>query len=105
MTIERYTPAHAAEWDAFVEASRNGTFLHRRGYMDYHAHRFADHSLMARDHAGRLLAVLPAHASGTVLASHNGLSYGGWLMAPRRVTAAVMLGKFGLLADHMRSDP
>ena len=89
MTIERYTPAHAAEWDAFVDASRNGTFLHRRGYMDYHAHRFADHSLMARDHAGRLLAVLPAHTSGTVLASHNGLSYGGWLMAPRRVTADV----------------
>lgn len=104
MTIERYNPGLAAEWDAFVEASRNGTFLHLRGYMDYHAHRFADHSLMARDHAGHLLAVLPAHTCGSTLASHNGLSYGGWLMAPRRVTAAVMLDIFGLLADHMRGE-
>ena len=106
MTIERYTPAAAAEWDAFVDASRNGTFLHRRAYMDYHASRFPDRSLMVRDASGRLLAVLPAHvdATGTVLASHNGLSYGGWLVAPRRVTAAVMLDIFGLLVARMRAE-
>ncbi len=104
MIIERYTPAMAAEWDAFVDISRNGTFLHRRGYMDYHAHRFADHSLVARDAAGgALLAVMPAHTAGTTLASHNGLSYGGWLMAPRHLQAAEMLELFRILLAHMRS--
>lgn len=91
MTIEPYSPAIAAEWDAAVLASRNGTFLHLRGYMDYHADRFADCSLVARDAHGRIVAVLPAHASGDTVASHRGLSYGGWLMTPR-ADAEAMLG-------------
>ena len=41
--VKRYTAGQQAEWDSFVDISRNGTFLHKRGYMDYHAHRFADH--------------------------------------------------------------
>ena len=52
-TIEPYTPAEASLWDATVETSRNGTFLLRRGYMDYHSHRFADRSLLVRECARR----------------------------------------------------
>lgn len=104
VTVGRYTPAMQPEWDAFVDASRNGTFLHRRAYMDYHSDRFADCSLMARDAEGHLLAVLPANAEGTVLASHRGLTYGGWLTAPRRVTAAVMLEIFDALTAFMRAE-
>ncbi|MDE6160856.1 MAG: GNAT family N-acetyltransferase, partial [Muribaculaceae bacterium] len=102
--IQRYTPALQQEWDEFAAASRNGTFLHRRAYMDYHADRFSDHSLMARDGSGRLLAVLPAHAEtdGT-LASHRGLTYGAWLMAPRHCTAATMIEIFEALAAYMRA--
>lgn len=104
IAIQRYTPAMQPEWDAFVDASRNGTFLHRRAYMDYHSDRFADCSLLARDAEGRLLAVLPANAEGTVLASHRGLTYGGWLTSPRRVTAAVMLEIFDALTAFMRAE-
>ena len=35
--MTRYTPALKAEWNAAVEASRNGTFLFRRDYLEYHA--------------------------------------------------------------------
>lgn len=44
--MTRYTPALKAEWDAAVEASRNGTFLFRRDYLEYHADRFPDCSYL-----------------------------------------------------------
>lgn len=90
MKIEQYTPALAAEWDETVEASRNGTFLHLRPYMDYHADRFTDCSLMARDDKNRIVAVLPANAEGDTVCSHRGLTFGGWLMTPQ-ATAEVMM--------------
>lgn len=78
--IVRYTPDKAAEWDAFVRQSKNATFLFYRGYMDYHADRFADYSLMFYN-KGRLCALLPANDGGNgTLWSHRGLTYGGLLM-------------------------
>lgn len=90
ITLERYNPDRACEWDALVEASRNGTFLHKRAYMDYHSDRFDDCSLMAFDSKGRLIAALPAHRAGKVLASHRGLTYGGWIMSNRADMEAMM---------------
>ncbi|MDO4232378.1 MAG: hypothetical protein Q4D19_09610 [Lautropia sp.] len=40
------TPDDKADWDAFVRRSRNGVFLFERSYMDYHADRFADASVI-----------------------------------------------------------
>ena len=34
-SVEQYSPALREQWDAFVRASRNGTFLFLRDYMDY----------------------------------------------------------------------
>lgn len=50
--------------------------------MDYHSDRFADHSLMAY-RKGKLAAILPANVEGDTLCSHQGLTYGGWLL-PRK---------------------
>lgn len=76
-----YRPELASLWNAFVARSRNGTFLFDRGYMDYHAERFEDASLIfAR--AGKWLALLPANRRGPVLESHGGLTYGGLVLAP-----------------------
>lgn len=77
--LEPYAPAHAPAWNAWVAGSRNGTFLFDRGFMDYHADRFEDASLMAYDGA-RLVAALPAHRDGERLVSHAGLSYGGFVL-------------------------
>ncbi|MDE6453899.1 MAG: GNAT family N-acetyltransferase [Muribaculaceae bacterium] len=106
MIIERYTPAMKPAWDAFAMESRNATFLHRRGYMDYHADRFRDHSLVARATAGgRIVALLPANAeSDGTLASHRGLTYGGWLTPPRHFSTETMLELFDALTDHMRAE-
>ncbi|MDY3554279.1 GNAT family N-acetyltransferase [Gemmata sp. JC717] len=101
MIVTRYTPDDAPAWDAFVRASRNGTFLLCRGYMDYHRDRFADHSLLVRDPEGALAAVLPAHAAGDRLVSHGGLSYGGFVIGPGMKTPA-MLGAFEAVAAYLR---
>ncbi len=33
-------------WDNFVKNSKNGVFFFLRDYMEYHADRFEDHSLI-----------------------------------------------------------
>lgn len=80
MNILRYTPDRQAEWDNFVRGSRNGTFLFERAYMDYHADRFADHSLLFYDDQQKLIAVLPANEADGALWSHQGLTYGGLVL-------------------------
>ena len=46
MKIVRYSPEMKGVWDDFVETSKNGTFLLKRDYMEYHADRFPDHSYL-----------------------------------------------------------
>lgn len=99
--IVRYTPDKAEEWDAFVRESKNATFLFYRGYMDYHADRFADYSLMFYE-KGRLCALLPANDDGCgTLWSHRGLTYGGLLMN-NAIKAAQTCQMMTALNDYLR---
>jgi Acetyltransferase (GNAT) domain len=82
MRVLPYAPDGAARWNDFVRTARNGAFVFDRNYMDYHADRFADASLMLED-GGRLVAVLPAHHADGVVRSHEGLTFGGFIMGPR----------------------
>ncbi len=90
ITISKYEASMAARWDDFVKASRNGTFLHMRGYMDYHSDRFTDCSLIA-ERDGRWCALLPACIDGDTLYSHRGLTYGSWLLPLKHFDATIML--------------
>lgn len=81
--VTKYQAGEAGTWDEFVRGSRNGTFLLERGFMDYHADRFVDHSLLVHDASGRLAALLPANLAGGELHSHGGLTYGGFIYGPR----------------------
>jgi Acetyltransferase (GNAT) domain len=100
--VERYTEVCAATWDAYVRASRNGTFLFERGYMDYHRDRFPDHSLVVRDAEGELVAILPAHAAGDMVGSHRGLSYGGLVVGHRTRTPG-FLEAFEAVLLHLQA--
>lgn len=89
-----YTPERKQAWDEFVLTSRNATFMHLRGYMDYHADRFRDSSRMVYKN-GRLLALLPANLTPDgILHSHQGLTYGGWLLPPAHLDGADLLEIF-----------
>jgi len=78
--IEKYTSSQNNLWDAFVLNAKNSHFMFRRAYMDYHADRFEDHSLMIYNEKGKLIALLPANLKESVLYSHQGLTFGGLLI-------------------------
>lgn len=88
----RYTAEKKEEWDELVGRSKNGTFLMKRGYMDYHADRFVDCSLMFY-RKGKLCAALPGNVNDGVFYSHKGLTYGGLVM-DERCTMTDVLGIF-----------
>lgn len=99
-----YDATHADEWNAFVADSKNGTFLLDRRYMDYHADRFTDCSLLFYK-KGKLLAVLPANwvcDEGTVC-SHGGLTYGGLILSSH-TTAVEALEMFSCATDYFRKE-
>ncbi len=50
--------------------------MFERGFMDYHADRFTDFSLMFYED-NKLVALLPASIHGDEIRSHGGLTYGG----------------------------
>ena len=92
IVARQYTAGQRSAWDRFVWASRNGTFLFLRDYMDYHADRFSDASLMFYKDDD-LVALLPADRVDDVLWSHRGLTYGGflfdgWMTTPRMLQVA-----------------
>ena len=91
----------ADEWNQFVSASKNGTFLFDRRFMDYHSDRFSDHSLMCY-REGRLYALLPANEKGDTLVSHGGLTYGG-LVTDSRCSAKGVLDTFTAINDYLRA--
>ncbi|WP_369944572.1 GNAT family N-acetyltransferase [Xanthomonas medicagonis] len=101
LSVRAYTPADAPAWDALVAESRNGNLLHRRGYMDYHAERFVDASLLV-ERDGALVAVFPANLDGTRVVSHAGLSYAG-LLSAHGLRATATLEAFERIAAHYRA--
>ncbi|MBO7119793.1 MAG: GNAT family N-acetyltransferase [Bacteroidaceae bacterium] len=105
MTIIPYSINRKETWDAFVEMSKNGTFLLKRNFMDYHSDRFFDCSLLI--YAGispdgefkekslttkDLVAIFPANWDKERLTvySHQGLTYGGLVVLPEVTQKEVM---------------
>lgn len=99
--IRKYTQEQAGEWNSFVAESKNGTFLFNRNYMDYHSSRFVDNSLLVYNN-DKLYTVLPANRVGDVLYSHQGLTYGGFIMSSS-VTASNMVRIFELLNEYLKN--
>jgi hypothetical protein len=100
--VRRYSSDDQAAWDAFAAASRSGYFLFQRRYMEYHADRFADQSLLAYDGA-RLAALLPANREGDTLVSHGGLTFGGFL-TDRSMSTRRMLELFSTVRAYLREE-
>lgn len=103
MHIQPYTPALKNEWDNFVSSAANATFLHLRDYMDYHADRFNDCSVMIRNGKGKLVALLPACFNDKTVYSHKGLTYGGLIVPRRHFPIPDTVEVFNLLANHFRA--
>ena len=101
--IVKYDGSMAGQWNEMVRNSRNGTFLHERGYMDYHSDRFTDCSLVAlRD--GKMCALLPANIDGDTLWSHRGLTYGAWIVPLKHFDTTVMVEVMDAAIAWMREN-
>lgn len=102
MKIQRYQPADEALWNGFLKETKNGTFLFHRQFMDYHADRFRDCSLLFYEN-GKLRALFPANwdEGARRVWSHQGLTYGGLLTAAD-VTTDEVLTMFQLLTTWCR---
>lgn len=103
MIVLRFNQQHTDLWNDFVATSKNATFLFDRRYMDYHADRFEDHSLMFFNSENKLRAIIPANISNKTWISHQGLTYGGLLMS-ERTTAEEVQEIFLAMNDYLRDN-
>ena len=76
--VELYKDSDREIWNNFIRNSKNGIFMFDRNFMEYHKDRFKDNSLLFYDE-DKLIAVMPATIKDGVLASHGGLTYGGFI--------------------------
>ena len=116
MTVVPYSINYREVWDEFVKTSKNGTFLIQRGFMDYHANRFLDCSVLILDGSGimdeersalqdvdSVKAVFPANwvEEEHCVYSHQGLTYGG-LIVREDVTQKEMLQMMQLILEEFQ---
>lgn len=101
LRVEKYNPEKKEAWNRLIKASKNGTFLLDRNYMDYHSDRFEDFSLMFFEDQN-LIAALPANIKDGVVYSHQGLTYGG-MIYDDNMKSAEMLQIFNMMLDFLKS--
>lgn len=97
-----YNSSSKDAWNDFNKNSKNGLFMFDRGYMDYHSNRFEDHSLMFYDDE-KLIALLPCNLSQNILYSHQGLTFGGFIV-DENMKQGKMLECFEVLKEYMQEN-
>lgn len=101
MEIKAYIPEQKSAWDNHVKTSKNGTFLHLRDFMEYHADRFTDCSFLFYK-KDKLAAILPGNTKEDIFYSHQGLTYGGLIMNETSYATDV-LQMFDLLISTLQA--
>jgi len=77
--VQKYQEEYKSQWDTFVSSAKNATFLFHRDFMEYHSDRFEDYSLMVFKE-DVLFALLPANKKENTVYSHQGLTYGSFIL-------------------------
>lgn len=103
MKIIKYNSEHKNTWNDFVASAKNSHFFFNRDYMDYHSDRFQDYSLMFYDEKDKLVTLLPANRNNQILLSHQGLTFGGFIINDK-MTAAIMLRIFDALNIFLKEN-
>lgn len=97
-----YEPSLREAWDTLVDHARNGHFLFRRDYLEYHADRFPDASYLFREN-GRWLGLVAGHRlPDGGWATHHGLTFGG-LVVGREARASQVRDMLNGLHAHLAS--
>lgn len=76
ITLEDYSEIHRSAWENLVDCSFNGTFMHKRSFLDYHKDKYDDCSLVIKKD-NIISAIFPAARTTDSIVSHPGLAVGG----------------------------
>jgi hypothetical protein len=87
-SVIKYQAKDFELWNNFIAEAKNASFLFHRNFMEYHADRFDDFSLLVFENE-ILKAVLPANIVGNQVFSHQGLTYGGLVLNKNEITQNV----------------
>ena len=80
--VRLYLESDLRLWNSFITEAKNATFLFHRQFMEYHKDRFEDFSMLIFE-GEKLMAVLPANKVGDTVYSHQGLTYGGFVLGEK----------------------
>lgn len=108
-TVAVYEKSKKQEWDEFIDASINGTFLQSKRFLDYHpTDRFIDCSLMIYDKKNVLVALCPAccrYVDGAkVFYSHAGSTFGGIIITERSCHFNKIMGILLAVEDYCKKN-
>lgn len=87
-----YDIIYKQAWNQAIANGKNSHFMFDRDYMEYHADKFIDASLLFFDDT-ELVAVLPATKHEDMLITHGGLTFGG-LVISKKIKATQVLELF-----------
>lgn len=99
--VKKYSSEDKEKWDAFISKSKNGHFFFSRDYMEYHSDRFTDFSLIVYGDKGKAIALLPANIKDNVIYSHQGLTFGGFIIDDT-MKSELMLEVFSRTKDFLK---
>lgn len=99
--VVRYEDCLKSDWDSFLKRCKKKHFMFFRDYMDYHQERFHDHSLIFYNSKNNIIAILPANEKDNEIITHQGLSFGGFLV-DNDLTCETMLCLFSCLKEYMK---
>ncbi|ENU5770153.1 TPA: GNAT family N-acetyltransferase [Campylobacter coli] len=102
MKIKKYNLNSKDIWNNFNKDAKNGLFMFDRNYMDYHSDRFMDNSLMFYEDE-KLIALLPCNVVENILYSHQGLTFGGFIV-DENMKQGKMLECFEVLKEYMKEN-
>ena len=77
--IRKYTDKKNIDWNTFNETAKNGLFFFNRNFLEYHAERFTEHSLLIFK-KNKLVALFPATENNRTILSHGGLTFGSLIL-------------------------
>lgn len=78
--VKKYTDSERSIWNGFLIKCKNTHFMFHRDFMEYHSDRFKDFSLIITDEKDNVVTLIPGNESNQVFYSHQGLTFGGFLM-------------------------
>ena len=78
--FKKYEENDKKIWNNFLLTCKNTHFTFNRDFMDYHSDRFEDCSFIITNKKNKVVALLPGNTNNNIFYSHQGLTFGGFLI-------------------------